>query len=120
MITQNDKSTVRELVKRYMALVCTEKQEKMTERFRATNDLKLVRPPVILEEIPWYQMNIDGELTCVCEDGRARNVELYFRKAIFYMTHFKADNLYEPVFRVKQAVESTGIGIAMKTPLTQN
>ena len=115
MITQNDKSTVRELVKRYMALVCTEKQKKMTERFRATNDLKLVRPPVILEEIPWYQMNIDGELTCVCEDERARNVELYFRKAIFYMTHFKADNLYEPVFRVKQAVESTGIGIAMKT-----
>ena len=111
---EKDKSIVRELAKKYMALVCTEKQEKMTDRFRATNDLKLVRPPVILDEIPWYQMDMNGELTCVCEDERARKVELHFRKAIFYMTHIKADNLYEPIFRVKQTIESTGIGIEMK------
>ena len=113
-MTEKDRSIVRELAKKYMALVCTEKQEKMTERFRATNDLKLVRPPVILAEIPWYQMNMNDELTCVCEDERVRKVELYFREAIFYMTHFKADNLYEPFFRVKQTIESTGIGIEMK------
>lgn len=114
-MTEKDKSIVRELAKKYMSLVCTEKQEKMTERFRATNDLKLVRPPVILDEIPWYQMDMDGELTCVSEDDRVRAVEHHFRKAIFYMTHFKADNLYEPFFRVKQVVNSTGIGIEMKT-----
>ena len=114
-MTEKDRSIVRELAKKYMALVCTEKQEKMTDRFRATNDLKLVRPPVILDEIPWYQMDMNGELTCVCEDSRVRAVELHFRKAIFYMTHFKADNLYEPFYCVKQTVESTGIGIDMKT-----
>ena len=113
-MTEKDRAIVRELAKKYMALVCTEKQEKMTDRFRATNDLKLVRPPVILDEIPWYQMNMNDELTCVCEDSRVRDVELYFRKAIFYLTHFKADNLYEPFFRVKQTIESTGIGIEMK------
>lgn len=110
-MTQKDTSTVRELAKRYMALVCTDKQEKMIGRFRDTNDLKLVRPPVILDEIPWYQMDMNGELTCVCEDPSVRKVELYFRKAIFYMMHFKADHLYEPFFRVDRAVNSTGIGI---------
>lgn len=114
-MTEKDKFIVRELAKKYMSLVCTERQKKMTDRFRATNDLKLVRPPVILDEIPWYQMDMDGELTCVCEDERVRSVELYFRKAIFYMSHFKADNLYEPFYRVNQTVESTGIGIEMKT-----
>ena len=106
-----DKGIVQELAKKYMALVCTEKYEKMIARFRDTNDLKPVRPPVILDEIPWYQMNMNNELTCICEDARVREVELYFRKAIFYMTHFKADHLYEPYFDVKCAVESTGIGI---------
>ena len=110
-MTQSDKLAVRELAKQYMAMVCTEKQERMMRRFRDTNDLKPGRPPVILDEIPWYQMDMDGELTCTCEDPDARGVELFFRKALFYMKHFRADNLYEPVFRVKRAVESTGIGI---------
>ena len=83
----------------------------MFRRFRDTNDLKQGRPPVLLGEIPWYQMDFDGSLTCICEDKGARNVELYFRKALFYMKYFKADNLYEPVFRVKRAVESSGIGV---------
>ncbi|MBQ9805564.1 MAG: hypothetical protein IJW49_03545 [Clostridia bacterium] len=111
-MTENDKLIVRELAKKYMVLVCTENYEKMVNRFRDTNDLKPVRPPVILAEIPWYQMNMDNELTCVCEDARVREVELYFRKAIFYMTHFKADHLYEPCFDVKCVVESTGMGLA--------
>jgi len=112
-MTDQDKRIVRELAKTYMSLVCTEKQERMTRRFRDTNDLKLVRPPVILAEIPWHEMNMNGELTCVCEGAREREVELYFRKAIFYLTHFQADNLYEPFFRVYRAVDSTGIGVTM-------
>ena len=112
MLIEKDKLVVRELAKKYMSLVCTPKQERMFARFRDTNDLKLTRPPLLMDEIPWYQININQELDCVCEDQRARNVEYYFRKAIFYMTHFKADNLYEPVFRIKRAVDSTGIGIS--------
>ena len=81
-MTANDRAVVRELAKMYMSLVCTEKQEKMVRRFRDTNDLRPVRPPVILDEIPWYQMDIDGELKCICEDKEARNTEMYFRKAM--------------------------------------
>ena len=112
MITEKEKHVVRELAKRYMEAICTEKQEKMVRRFRDTNDLKLVRPPVILDEIPWYQMDMDGELTPVCEDRRARNTELGFRRKLFYLKHFEGvDNLYEPFFRIKRACDSTGIGI---------
>ncbi len=112
MISEREKSIVRELAKRYMEAVCTEKQEKMVQRFRDTNDLKLVRPPVVIAEIPWYQMDMDGELTCLCEDKRARNTELDFRRKLFYLKHFEGvDNLYEPFFRIKRACDSTGIGI---------
>ena len=111
MITQKDKSIVRELAKQYMALVTTEKQVKMRQRARDTNDLKLVRPPVILDEIPWYQVDIDGELTCVCESEPVRKVEAHFRKMLYYMKHFKADNNFEPFFRVKRSFDSTGCGV---------
>ncbi len=115
MITVRDREVVRELAKRYMDAICTEKQEKMVQRFRDTNDLKLVRPPVVIEEIPWYQMDIDGELACLCEDKRARNTELGFRRKLFYLKHFEGvDNLFEPFFRIKRAYDSTGIGIKVE------
>ena len=114
VLQNKDKSIVRELAKQYMARVCSEKQEKMLERFRNTNDLKLVRPPLLMDEIPWYQMNIDGELTCLCEDAKAREAEMFFRKALYYMKHFKADNTFEPFFRIQRAVDSTGIGVQPK------
>ena len=64
-MTQNDKQIVRELAKQYMEMACSEKQQKMNKRMLDTNDLKLVRPPVLMDEIPWYQMNMDDELTCL-------------------------------------------------------
>lgn len=77
MISQKDKEIVRELAKRYLEIAAGDRQDKMNRRMRDTNDLKLVRPPVLLDEIPWYQMDIDGELTCLCEDKGARNVETF-------------------------------------------
>ncbi|MBQ8345652.1 MAG: hypothetical protein IJY42_05240 [Clostridia bacterium] len=112
---ERDRSIVRELARKYMELVCSEKQKKIFQRQRDTNDLKIVRPPVILAEIPWYQMNMDDELTLICEDARARKAELFFRKALFYMKHFKADNKFEPYFRLKRAVDSTGTGLEITT-----
>lgn len=114
MISEKDKSIVRELAVKYMSLVATDEREKMLQRFRDTNDLKIVRPPVILDEIPWYQMNIDNELTCVCEDERVRKVELHFRKALFYIKHLRADHLFEPFFRVNRSFDSTGMGVDRK------
>jgi len=110
-MTQNDKSIIRELAKRYMEMAASEKQLKMNRRMKDTNDLKLVRPPVLLDEIPWYQMNIGDELTCVCEDPRVRDVEFFLRKALYRWNHFRADTLFEPFFRVTKAYDSTGIGI---------
>ena len=113
-MTQNEKFIVRELAKQYMEMAASERQQKMNKRMKATNDLELVRPPVLLDEMPWYQLDIDGELTCLCEDKRARAVEYEFRKAIYRWKHIKADTLFEPFYRVKMSYDSTGIGISAK------
>lgn len=106
-----DKEIVRELAKQYLEIASSEQQQKMNRRMKDTNDLKLVRPPVLLDEIPWYQMDIDGDLTCQCEDQGARNVETFFRRALFRHKYFRADTVFEPFFRVTMAYDSTGIGL---------
>ncbi len=110
-MTEKDKLIVRELAKKYMELATDEKQRKMNKRMKDTNDLKIVRPPVLIDEIPWAQMNIDDELTLLCEDPRARAAEDFLRKAIYRRKHFRADTLLEPFYRITMAYSSSGIGI---------
>ena len=110
-MTQQEKRIVQELAKQYMVLATDEKQQRMNQRMRDTNDLKLVRPPVLIDEIPWYQMDIDGELRCLCEDARARGVEFMLRSALYRRKHFRADTILEPFFRVTMAYDSSGVGL---------
>lgn len=115
MIDAKEKQIIRDLAKQYMEMASSEKQQRMNERMKATNDLEIVRPPVLIDEIPWYQMDIDGELTCVCTGGkRIQKLETFLRRAIYRWKHFNADTLFEPFFRVVMAVDSTGIGVAKK------
>ena len=80
-MNQRDKQIVRDWAKRYMELAQSDEQMRMNQRMKDTNDLKITRPPVLIDEIPWYQMDIDGELKCECEDGGARGAEYFFRTA---------------------------------------
>lgn len=106
-MTQQDKTVIRELAKQYMEIACSEKQQKAVERMRATNDLKIVRPPVIMDEIPWYQMNIGDELTCLCSEEKARRLELTLRKGIYRHRHFKCDAILEPCYKVRMHYDAT-------------
>lgn len=112
--TAHDKEIIRELAKKYLELASDTAQQKMNERMKATNDLKIVRPPVLMDEIPWYQMNMDGELDCHCENPDLRRIELGLRRNIFRRKHFKCDTLFEPFYRITMAYDSTGIGISAK------
>lgn len=115
MIDAKEKQVIRELAKQYMELACSDEQQRMNERMKATNDLKIVRPPVLIDEIPWYQMDIDGELACACtSDKRIQKLETFFRRAIYRRKHFKADTILEPFFRVTMAADSTGNGLKQK------
>jgi hypothetical protein len=49
-------------------------------RIRDMHNLIPVRPPVWIEEIPWHEMDIDGELTPHCESGEGRKMEQRFRR----------------------------------------
>ncbi|MBO5778546.1 MAG: hypothetical protein J6R82_03160 [Clostridia bacterium] len=113
-VSQKDKEIIRELAKRYMELALSDEQKQMNDRMQATNDLKIVRPPVLIDEIPWYQMDIDGELICQTEHPRIRHLEEYFRRAFYRRKYFRADTIFEPFYRVRKSYDSTGIGISVE------
>ena len=113
-MNQRDREIVRDWAKRYMELALSEEQGKMNRRMKDTNDLKITRPPVLIDEIPWHEMNFEGALDCVCEDTALRNMEYTLRVALYREKYFKCDNYIEPVWPVYKAFENTGNGFAIK------
>lgn len=111
---QTERSVIRELAKRYREIAESPKHVRMRRRFKDNNDLKVVRPPLYMDEIPWFEMDINGELDCVCEDDRLRSMEWNLRTALFRERHFACDNYIEPVWPVYKSCHSTGNGLGGK------
>ena len=111
---RKEREIVRELAKKYMEIAMSEKHMKMRRRFRDSNDLKIVRPPVIMEEIPWHEMNLDNALTCQCENKDLRDMEYFFRRELYRENYFACDNYIQPVWEVYKSFSSTGNGFAIK------
>jgi len=107
-------AVVRELAERVMEIAVSDRHVRMRKRFKDSNDLKIVRPPLIMEEIPWHEMNMDGELDCVCEDAVLRRMEYRLRVQLFREKHFRCDNYIEPVWVIDKSFSSTGIGFEIE------
>ena len=105
-----DKQIIRELAKRYMELATSEKQIKANKRMKDTNDLKVVRPPVLIDEIPWHELACD-ELTLRCEDGRARHAESVMRTALYRKNHFKCDVIMPAEWTVRMSYSMNPLGL---------
>lgn len=111
---KTDQQIVQELAKRYMELANSEKQQRSNQRMKASNDLKIVRPPVLIDEIPWHELNGDPDLICLCEDPVARKTEWYFRRALFQKKHLQTDMLMPDYWKVRMAYDVTPLGIEPK------
>ena len=108
---KNDQKIVQELAKRYMEFANSEEQLRSNQRMKDSNDLKIVRPPVLMDESPWHELTADEELICLCEDPAARKTEWYFRRALFQKKHLKTDLLMPAYWKVRMAYEISPLGV---------
>jgi len=81
---------------------------------RAINDLEMRRPIVLIDEVPWNEMNFDGSLTLQCTDPFFRGVEDAMRKRLFQWKYFPADMILQPFIGVRKVIYNTGMGIEPK------
>ena len=116
-ITAKEKEVLRNLAGKYAELAALPVQKERYERGRDINDLKPRRPMVWLDEIPWHEMDICGNLALVCEDEFARQMEQHFRRTLYRWEHIQGDMVVENVYNIPKHFTSTGIGIEAKEDL---
>jgi hypothetical protein len=114
MIGTNDKGILRELAKKYMELAVLDINKERIRRIKDMHGLKPVRPPVWIDEIPWHEMDIDGQLILHCESPPAREMESFFRRILFRWKYFQVDMVVEDTIYINKGYTDSGIGVTIK------
>ena len=101
---------LRPLAQRYAEIAHLEIQKERIERYYRTNSMEEVRPVVLIDEVPWGEIN-DAELRNQCEHEELLWIEERLRRSLYQWDHFQVDFVIPPVFRVEKRIRSSGIGM---------
>ncbi len=110
-MTPSEKNQIRELALQYAEIASLPINQERQARCRRINDLTPDRPPVWIDEIPWHEMDIDGQLRLTSEDPLAREMEWFFREKLYRWKYIQADMVLTSHYPMRKQYEFTGIGI---------
>ena len=107
----SDREIIRELARQYAEIAAQDIQRERADMYRALNRLELVRPVVLIDELPWNQLAISETLREVCQGERERRVERYFRQELYRSRHFPCDRLVVNFFPWPRHITIGSFGI---------
>ena len=116
-LTQNEKDTLRSLAEKYMTYALDKTNNEKPQLWLALNRGKMIRPMVMIDQIPWNELNTDGSLTNTVSDGVWREVETQLRQKIYQWEHFPVDLVLNPYIDIPLAVKNSGYGLMPDTEL---
>jgi hypothetical protein len=67
---------------------------------------------VMIDQVPWHEMNVGQELTVRTEDGFCRGLETQLRRRLYAWRHMRVDMVVEPVIDVPMVFHDDGYGIS--------
>ena len=108
---EKERKIVRELAAKYYNIAMSGENLEKARLFRAVNDKKMIRPVVLIDELPWFELNIDHCLDLVCQDSGLRGLEAHFRRSLVRHKYFGCDLYLNPVFVITKNVQFSGIGV---------
>ncbi|NLG50894.1 MAG: hypothetical protein GX552_12375 [Chloroflexi bacterium] len=106
-----DRNILRELAKQVAEIAALPVQQETIAAWKALNSLNPIRPMFMIDQIPWHEMDVDGELQLRTEDQWAQGIETRLRRIIYSWKHMRADMVVEPFLDIPKVIRSTGFGI---------
>ena len=112
-----EKILLRELAAKVGEIASLPTQKEKLNAWKSLNALKPARPMFMIDQLPWGELNVGGELTLVCADSLHRHFERQLRECIYRFTHMPDDRVVDLTVTVPRAVHSTGYGISVSEDL---
>lgn len=109
--SNHDRTILRRLAETLAAIADLPVHKDTIAGWKRLNGLQPGKPMVHIYQIPWHEMDVDGELELQCCDQFCRAVEQELRRIIYQWRHMPADMVVEPAFGCPPVVHDTGYGI---------
>ena len=113
-IRVDERDTLRALAQQVAEIAALPAQRATVASWKALNGLRPVRPMVMIDQICWHEMDVDGELALRTEDPLCRGLETQLRRTLYAWRHMPADMVVEPCIDVFKAVRHSGFGIQLQ------
>ncbi len=112
MLSREEIETIRSLAREYARIALQPEQDEKKKIWIAHNDLETnTRPLVLIDQVCWSEMDVDGALEPRVSDPYWREVELWLRQAVYQWAHMPVDRVYDPYVALPAPIRSTGWGI---------
>ena len=116
-ISHQDREILRGLAAQVAEIAALPIQEETRNLWKALNGLKPIRPMVLIDQIPWHEMDHEGELVLRTEDEFCGNLETELRRRLYTWKHMRADMVMEPFLDLPKVIRGADFGISAKEEL---
>ena len=107
-----EKSILRRLADQQAAVASLPVQAEKVLEWKRLNGKGPGRPLVWINEIPWHEMDVYGELELQTTDPFCQEVEKTLRQTLYQWNHMPADMVVEAKFYSPLVIHDTGFGIS--------
>lgn len=118
----NDYTILREYGKKLAEIAALPIQKEKKRLWTENNSLNKQRPLVIIDQLPWHEINRCDEMKLECEDEFLRSVEWTIKSLLYRWNHFACDMVIENRIDIPKSVHNLnyGIDIVEETLATDN
>ncbi len=96
MLTEKEVHILRTLAKQYMEAAMAPRQGELQQLWIKHNTGEGQRPMVLIDQIPWHEMDVDGSLQCQIQDAYWKQVETSLRRKLYQNKYMPVDMLLPP------------------------
>jgi len=112
IIAKEDEAILRELAEKKAEIAQKSVQGKKIDLWKKLNDLEDTRPLLWINELPWHELNVDGELHTKTKTPFSKFLETRLKRTLYCWKHIPVDMVVEPTLPCYVVIESTGFGIS--------
>lgn len=118
----NDYTILREYGKKLAEIAALPIQDEKKRLWIENNSLNKQRPLVVIDQLPWHEINRSEEMKLECEDEFLRSVEWTIKSLLYRWNHFACDMVVENRIDIPKSVHNFnyGIDIVEETLATDN
>ncbi len=109
--TEKDYVVLRELAVKVREVSEDPRQQERIQLWKQANGLKPARPMVLIDQIPWHEMNVDDELTLLTHDPFCRKLEWDLRTTLYKWNHFPVDMVVPSYVDIPMAISGLHYGL---------